>query len=860
LRLVALLVALISAPASAQMPNSASDEPEAAPPFTPPKLVKRMGAPYPPEALSLGLSGTVVLEFDVDEHGQVQNVTVKTGAGHGFDEAAAAAVKQFQFAPGRSGGQPVTSHVTYAYKFVLKTAPPRPKPRLDDTVRLRGSALLKGTRAPLAGGRVIALARAPKPDEPKQFASDIDEDGSFALKLPPGDYRVIVTGPRARRYEHDETIGNELLTVKYWVEPSVYTRYESTVRGDYNREEISRQTLTTEELVKMPGTMGDPLKAIENLAGVARAPFNSGLIIVRGGKPTDSRVFVGASEVPQLYHFAALRSIVPGELIDKLDFFSGNFGARYGRASAGIIDVDLREGKRDRWHASAEVNVFDAGAVVEGPIGKGSMILAVRRSYIDALLAAVQAPGLQFTDAPVYYDYQGILDYPVAGGKLKVMLLGSDDVMKLVFDRPADADPSLTQFGTHIYFHKLQLRYTKNVGGWQLFTQLAGGYQGQQGTVGQNLKYDIGIGGVDGRIEARHNLTPRLKLLVGTDFVYSNVVENLDVPSPPQEGQIPSPLSALDILHQHTTQNFFLLGLYTELNWKPTARWSITPGLRFDYYSPLHQPSFDPRLQLKYQPASFTWLKGGVGLYSQPPISIEYDPVFGNPALRPEKSMHLQVGVEQGILPGLLGEVTGFYKHLWDLSAPTNEFVMRDGQVHPENYASIGEGRVYGLEIVLRQLVSKWFFAWVSYTLMKSERHDCPTCTWRTFDYDQTHVFVAVAHAYLPRGFEIGARFRYITGLPYTPAYGGFYNADSDVYAPANGPVNTARLGDYHALDLRVDKTFLLKQWVLKVYLDLMNVYNHANPEQTQPSYDFTQRAVITGLPIIPSFGVRGEF
>ena len=52
----------------------------------------------------------------------------------------------------------------------------------------------------------------------------------------------------------------------------------------------------------------------------------------------------------------------------------------------------------------------------------------------------------------------------------------------------------------------------------------------------------------------------------------------------------------------------------------------------------------------------------------------------------------------------------------------------------------------------------------------------------------------------------------------------------------------------------------LFQRWVLKMYLDIMNVYNHANPEQTQPSYDFTRRAVITGLPILPSFGIRGEF
>lgn len=859
LRLVALLV--VAASGATAYAQSFPSEPssEAAPVFVAPKLLKRVSAPYPAEALAQNLMGTVVLEFDVDEKGAVQNVQVKQGAGHGFDEAAAAAVKQFVFQPGTSDGKPVLSHVTYAYKFAIKTVPkPQPQPKLDETIRIQGGVFLRGTRAPVVGGTVVAID---KTNRDNQYQSPIDDAGHFALKLPPGAYHLIVNGPKAKRSEHDETVSDkEVLTVNYFVEPSQYTRYESIVRGDYNREEISRQTLTTEELVKMPGTMGDALRAIESLPGVGRPPLNLGLIIVRGSKPTDSRVYIGSSEVPQLYHFAALRSVVPTEMVERIDFMPGNFSVRYGRATGGTIDVELREGKRDRWHGYAEVNVFDAGVMAEGPVGKGSIMLAGRRSYVDALLAAANAPGLTFVDAPVYYDYQGVFDYPVGGGKLRAELLGSDDQTKLVFGKSAQADPALTSFGTHIYFHKLQLRYTKTIGQWQVFSQIAGGYQGQSGSVGSNLHYDIGIGSIDARVEGRYAWSKKMKLLIGLDSVYSNVAENLDVPQPPHEGQIPSPLSALETLHQHTTQNYFLLGLFAEILWRPVQRVTITPGIRFDYYSALHHQSFDPRITGRFELARFTTLKAGVGLFSQPPVSIEYDPVFGNPGLRPEKAMHLSLGLEQGILPGLLGEVTGFYKHLWDLSTPTAAYELRDGKVHAENYASIGEGRIYGMEITLRQLVSKWFFGWVSYTLLRSERRDCVTCNWRTFDYDQTHILVLALHSYLPRGWELGLRFRYITGLPFTPAYGGYYNADSDVYAPASGPINTARISDYHALDFRVDKTFLFKRWLLRLYLDITNIYNHANAETSQPSYDFTKRAEITGLPIIPSFGIRGEF
>lgn len=825
--------------------------------FIPPELRTRVAAPYPKEALDQGLSGTVVLDFDVDDQGAVGNVTVKTGAGHGFDEAAVAAVKQFVFKPATNEGTPVPAHVTYAYKFQLKVEA-RPKPELDEVVRLKGGAFLRGTRAPLGGGKVVAIG------ESVPLGADVDDQGHFEFKgLPPGKYKIVVNGPGAKRLEVNETIGEkDVLVVNYFLEPSQYTRYESTVRADVNRLEIARQVLTTEELVKMPGTLGDALKAIENLPGVARAPFNSGLIVVRGGKPTDSKVFIGASEVSQLYHFAGLRSVVPSEMIDRIELLSGNFGVRYGRAIAGVVDVELREGKRDRWHFAGETNAFDTGLFVEGPVKKGSLMMGVRRSYIDAVLGVVlpSNSGLQFQSAPVYWDYQAVLDYPVGGGKLRAMLTGSDDVLKLVFDQPADGDPAIAQFGTHLFFHKLQLRFTRNIDKWQLMTQLVGGYAGQNGALGSALNYDIGIGQIDGRIEARYAMSKKVRLLVGADFTWSHVQLNLKVPPPPREGQIPSPISSQSTLRQSETQDIGLIGLYLELPWTPHPRLSIVPGLRFDYYSPLRLPSFNPRLSFSIAAARYTTIKAGVGLYSQAPLSIDYNRVFGNPNLRPEQALHTQLSIEQGVLPGLAAEVTGFYKHLYDLSTPTANFEIRDGRVTPERVANVGAGRVYGLEVQLRQKVSKWLFGFVSYTLMRSERRDCATCEYRTFDFDQTHVLVIALHTYLPKGFEIGARFRYIRGLPYTPTQGGYYDADTDVYSPASLPVNTARLEDFHSLDIRFDKTFLFKRWTLKLYLDLTNVYNHANQEVNQPSYDFTRNAAITGLPIIPSFGIRGEF
>ena len=771
----------------------------------------------------------------------------------------------------RSG--PLARRLTAAC-FLVWTSLAAGAPAAGDTqparasVRLRGTTLLRGTRAPLDHGTVIAIAE----DEWKRsglqaehpLTATTDERGVFELTgLRTGRWHLIVIAAQATRFETDETFAaRELVTVKYYLEPIAYSQstFRSTVRADVNKEELSRVTLRTEELMKLPGSFGDALRALEDLPGVARAPFSSGLLIIRGAKPTDSRVYLSGGEVPQLYHFGGLRSVIPSELIDHVDYFPGNFSVRWGRAIGGAVDLDLRSPRRDRLHGSAEVNVFDAGAVVEGPLGKGGFFLAVRRSYVDALLAAVPVGGLRFESAPVYYDYQAALEYPLGPGRIRALVSGSDDQLKLVFDKPSDSDPLVSSFGTHIAYHRAQLRWTGALAGWQLFLQNSTGYTAQDGTVGRALNYSIANVGTDFRLEGRRKLGPRFSVLVGLDTQYARVHLSNHAPAAPREGQIISPVSASTLVE--TSQRFDIgnVGAFAELAWKPRESVTITGGLRFDYYSSIPLPSFDPRLTGRFQLARYTLLKVGVGLYSQPPAAIDFNAAYGNPELRPEKAIHTSVSVEQGLWRGLQLEVGGFYKHLYDLAAPSSEHTIRNGIAAPERVASIGVGRIYGGELLLRQQLSKYLFGWVSYTLMRSQRRDCRGCALRTFDFDQTHVLIVAAHAYLPRGFEVGLRFRYITGYPQTRPYGGFYDADADVYNAAQGPVNTGRLASFHSLDLRADKTFVFKKWVLKVYVDVTNVYNRRNEEVAQLSYDYTRSTPVKGLPLIPSFGIRGEF
>src|SRR6185369_13325623 len=114
------------------------------------------------------------------------------------------------------------------------------------------------------------------------------------------------------------------------------------VEGDRPPREPTQRQISGDEIRKMPGTNGDALRSLQNMPGVARVGAFDGLLIVRGSSPRDSQIFIDGSGVPMVYHFGGLSSIVPSEMLERIDFYPGNFGPQYGRATGGIVDVGVR--------------------------------------------------------------------------------------------------------------------------------------------------------------------------------------------------------------------------------------------------------------------------------------------------------------------------------------------------------------------------------------------------------------------------------------------------------------------------------------------------------------------------------------
>lgn len=873
--------ALITPPAPTAAPTGQPTMPRALN-YTPPE--------YPPEAEKAGLEAAVTLQLDIDRTGHVKQAVVVESAGHGFDESAVAAANKLDFEPARKAdGSPVATRIFYRYSFTLKDAGPAPTTAeaQKTTENLRGTVLTSTGDVPLAGATISITRLEPGGSAPAGAADKAvlttDETGGFVFPdLKPGRYQVTLAAPGFEPLTVDEEIiAGEQTEVKY----RLLTRgdgLEVTVRGKRPPREVTKRTLERREINRIPGTNGDALRSLQNLPGVSRpAGGIAGLLLVRGSGPQDTQTFIDGTQVPLIYHFGGLSSVVPTEMLERIDFYPGNFSTQYGRVQGGIVDVALRSPRDDgKLHGIGQIDLIDARAMVEGPVpftrNKVRFVAAGRRSYIDSWLGPVlEAAGAGVTQAPVYYDYQFLLEAePTPSARVRLGFFGSDDALALLISDPAPNEPALSgNVGLHTAFQRLQLRYDQEISNRD---QLAGVV-----AIGED-KLDFGLGALffkldvrtlSGRLEYSRKLAKGTILNAGLDMFTGLFSVNLRAPGPTRPGEPPNqPFSTRAIQEISREGHFFYPAAYVEMELAPTSRAKLVPGVRLDYQDLNERFTVSPRVNGRYdivQGFPRTTVKGGIGVFHQPPQFQEVIPPLGNPELDSTRALHYALGVEQELTRNIELSAEGFYKQLDSLVIGATSATSLNLE-----YANIGTGRVIGGEFLLKYKPSERFFGWAAYTLSRSTRTDGPGEEERSVSFDQTHILTVIGSYQLGHGWEFGARFRLVSGNLTTPNVCNFeqtscdpYRTNSLFHAPSGAytpipfsGVNSERLPLFHQLDVRLDKAWKFKSWQLAAYLDVQNVYNNPNSEAIQYNFNYTARQYVSGLPILPSIGLRGEF
>jgi len=623
-----------------------------------------------------------------------------------------------------------------------------------------------------------------------------------------------------------------------------------------------RQEMTRGELTRIPGSRGDALTSIKSLPGVGSvdaAGPGTGLLVIRGAAPEDSKISIDGIEIPLAYHFFGVQSILPSEFIDAIEFQPGGFGVEEGRSTGGILDITTRAEQPKQVSGFAEISFINGAMLLQGPIaGRSDLHFAVagRRSLIDAILPAAipDDVDLFFVTAPQYYDGQVRVDYrPSYRSRLTFLGLGSYDLLSLLNETVEPNEPLLT--GTF----ENSTSFTRAITTWmfegdRLTSRLtaAAGTTGLRVDIGPERHLEFDTRRAEMREDLELDLSDRLGLRAGGEARYNISLVDTRFPLPPSEGMGGAyNFSASPPIDLDFEAPSHMAGAYLAADLRPIDRVTVTSGVRVDHFRRFDDTTWSPRTAVQARLTPRVTARAALGIYTRPPEQSE----ALTRSLDPEVATQTVVGADVVLLEGVTASSNAFY-------TGSRGLVVQDpvlARTDPRNaYVNRGTGRAYGAELVLKARRDD-FFGWIAYTLSRSDRVDGPLAPRRLFDYDQTHNLVTVA-SWTWRKWQFGGRWQYATGIPTTPILGSIYESDLNIYIPLLGELNSERIESSHQLDLRVDRRFQLPHVELSAFLDVTNVYAHPKVLGFRYNFDYSEREAIRELPILPAIGVRGTF
>jgi TonB family protein len=883
MRHLAVLMALTVASRIVVAQDAATGGAPSAAVTKPPVLLQSVEPVYPAAALAAGKTASVKVRIHIDDIGTVSKVDVMVPVGDGFDEAAVAAAMQYVFDPAEIAGKPAAIVVETAINFVIETAPaPEPLPPektaeikegppghggdLAAPVSISGTVVERGTRRKLAGV-IVAI---------KELNTDVitDDNGAFFFHgLAPGSYSLLTSDPKYDRLERTVAIDKrETVEVRLWLRPLGGNPYESIVEGSKDSLEVTKRSLSRQQLTTVPGTFGDPIRVIQSLPGLARAPFGLGLLLVRGSNPDDTGVFIDGHEVPLLFHFLGGPSILNPDMVGGIDLYPGGFPARFGRHHGGVVSIDSRPTESDGIHGDVNINLLDSSAYVRAPINKDiSVAVAGRRSYIDLFLDKVlpePSPGQTRLVVPVYYDWQARIDWNLRkNGRLSVFAIGSADKLRVL--SKDEEEQSSQDLSSAIRFFRVMATYKRQA--WRDLTLTITPSVGRDSIVfagaqaeasGPFTSVDITQNTISYGMRLAGKLSSRLTIDTGIDML--SRINNYQVKIP-QVDDIRGNAGGIDVPPSAVRQSASILGLagFVDLGIDATSRLRVVPSARIDSHLIGGNPllSFDPRLVARYRLDPFWTMKGYVGRFSQPPQPEALDRRFGNPNLGIEHGTHVGIGVEWK--PSRLWslDTETYYIDRRELVAFTRD--IDDNGAGGESrvfWRNQGKNRTYGVEGIIKREMSDRVFGWLSYTFSVARQQQSPATPFRASAFDQTHTLNAVVSYKPGRGWELGAKFRLSTGRPDTAVVDSTFDADSGGYSSVTGPFRSIRRPLFQQLDLRAEKTWLFDNWSLAGFLDVQNVFNAQNVEAVRYDYRFRNSAPVTSLPFLPTIGIRGRW
>ena len=598
-----------------------------------------------------------------------------------------------------------------------------------------------------------------------------DKNGKFRFgNLPPGKYTLNVVTVGYYLLEEGNVVtvkAGEVIEVKIYLASVNVILEDVEVKLRSIPATVGKQTLGVMEIKRIPGSAGDALRALQALPGIGVANDFDGQLYIRGGSPDDNRFYLDRAPLFYPYHFGGLVSTVNSEVLNRIDVYAGGFGAEFGADAQAVIDIYSRRGREDRVGGKFNLNLLYSEGLLEGPIGsRGSWYLAGRRSYIHLF----PIEGTRITAFPRFWDYQAKVSYDLSEKhQFNVKAFAADDVMgfklglaEVAYDptlagrldlegrfdvQAADLRSTLTdRLTSHLSISRASYFQAFSFG-QGLFLRLE--------PVQYELREDLAY-----RLNPKHQLESGL-LVSTTQWNVSSFFPRL-----PDEGDPAGSESQYFTFEEKIAADFeqrfnFVEG-YLQNRYDPLTFLSVTLGLRLDYFNLTNRVSVGPRGSLQFKMPGGSELRFAYGRYEISPYPWQIAPEYGNPNLKENTAIHYILELEREISTQTRFKVAGYQKDFRDL-------ITRDQSV---GYLNQGQGFARGVELSLNHRAGDRFFSWANYAYSVSKREDRPGEPERLYSYDQTHVATLTVSYMLTPTWEIGAKWQYRTGNPYTPVIG----------------------------------------------------------------------------------------
>jgi|GEM_PF-160555 len=641
---------------------------------------------------------------------------------------------------------------------------------------------------------------------------------------------------------------------------------EITVKGKQSKR-FNVSTLSYHEMLNIPSLGGKPdvLKALQLLPGIQSQQEGSSLLNVRGGNPGENLYLI--DNIPLIYvnHLGGFASVFNPDMINNIEVYKGGFPAKYGGKLSSIVSITQREGDKSKLKGSLGIGVTDASFSIEGPLlnNKASFIVTGRKTLIDFFMLA--ASGLIDGNSVFvmygFHDFNGKFSWhPNEKNSFYLNVYQGDDYMNFW---NKDRKKSNEKFSlTNSWGNWLAAARWNRVISPRLFVDNTFSY----------THYRL-------KVLSSYNSTTKTDTVNYSNENYSSV-RDLSLRSDWQYKLMKDwslEFGAKATLYTHIPNKMTLSestsnAAYETIN---TSESSVYLNNHFTLFNVIdadagarlvnyHSGSFnklvvEPRLMVNArvtpsQTLNFTYQKVNQSahlVFTSGSILNNEIWIPADEKIAPSNSTQYSLGWKGQFFDETIeSEINLYYKELNQLATYKEGYsnLMGDGGWRSKIETG-GSGRAKGVELLVRKLKGKWT-GFLGYTYSNATRMfpGINKGEEYLFDYNRPHSLSMNLNRKISEKWSFNASWVYQTGLPYTPVIGRQLTPVTDAgesgeteYEEAfiYGERNSARMKDYHRLDIGFTKTVKTKrgrkaQWNYSVY----NVYNRHNPASYYYGYD----------------------